>query len=74
MIPTTIVTMIPEEPQPPKKRYSEFERVAYNDGWKAAASNSPRHVRPNYQTHEEREAFNDGWDVRTSLVLVDDIL
>jgi hypothetical protein len=73
MIPITIVTVIPKEPEPPK-RYSEFENVAYRDGWKAAASNSPRHVRANYQTHEEREAFNHGWDIRTSLVLIDDIL
>ena len=70
-MPITPVATIPEEPELPH-RYSDFEKAAYRDGWKAAATKSPRHVRPNYLTHEEREAFYHGWDTRSSLILIDD--
>jgi hypothetical protein len=74
MPPITIVAEIPEQPWFPNRRYSEFEKQAYRDGWVAAHNKSPRDMRPNYRTHEEREAFNDGWDYRTSLLPVDDAL
>jgi len=59
--------MITEEPKPPKSLSTAAEREAYRDGWNAAANNSPRHQRPNYQTHQEREAFDLGWDIKTNL-------
>jgi hypothetical protein len=69
---STIVYKMPETPTPPND-YSEPEKAAYRDGWYAAASKSPRNIRPNYTHDRDREAFNEGWDFRTSLVTFDEV-
>lgn len=72
-IPITAVAAIPTEPEIPKG-YSEWEAAAYRKGWNAAHNKSPHHDRSSYPTLGEREAFNRSWDVRTNLVLLDDLL
>ena len=63
--------MTTEVPLPPKSLTTDGERDAFRDGWTAATNNSPEHVRPNYQTHQEREAFSLGWESGIFLICFD---
>jgi len=62
--------MITEEPKPPKSLSSVWDKQAYRDGWNAAANDTPRLPRPNYQTQQERAAYDLGWESRRMIGLL----